>query len=132
MFDASTRQTCRVRTAITDTPLHALTTLNDPTWAEAARVLAAHSMEACSGVDQQLTFAFRRVMGRRPSDRELSMLQRAWDRQYAIYKADANAAEQVVSVGAAPKDSKLDVRQHAALSAVCLAILNLDEAMTRE
>ena len=40
MFDAANRQTCRVRNAITSTPLHALTTLNDPTWVEAARVLA--------------------------------------------------------------------------------------------
>jgi hypothetical protein len=40
MFDASNRQTCRVRSAITSTPLHALTTLNDPTWVEAARALA--------------------------------------------------------------------------------------------
>ncbi|MCA9171695.1 MAG: DUF1549 domain-containing protein, partial [Planctomycetales bacterium] len=44
MFDTSNRQTCRVRTSITSTPLHALTTLNDPTWVEAARVLAEHSM----------------------------------------------------------------------------------------
>ena len=40
MFDASNRQTCRVRQSTTSTPLHALTTLNDPTWVEAARVLA--------------------------------------------------------------------------------------------
>ena len=40
MFDVSNRQTCRVRSATTSTPLHALTTLNDPTWVEAARALA--------------------------------------------------------------------------------------------
>ena len=48
MFDASNRQTCRVRSAITSTPLHALTTLNDPTWVEAARTLAQRSMRARS------------------------------------------------------------------------------------
>ena len=46
MFDASNRQTCRVRSATTSTPLHALTTLNDPTWVEAARALAERSMKA--------------------------------------------------------------------------------------
>ena len=46
MFDASNRQTCRVRQSTTSTPLHALTTLNDPTWVEAARVLAERSMKA--------------------------------------------------------------------------------------
>ena len=49
MFDASSRQTCRVRPSTTSTPLHALTTLNDPTWVEAARALAERSMKA-SGV----------------------------------------------------------------------------------
>jgi hypothetical protein len=49
MFDASQRQTCKVRSAVTSTPLHALTTLNDPTWMEAARVLAARSLDAGTG-----------------------------------------------------------------------------------
>ena len=49
MFDASNRQTCRVRSATTSTPLHALTTLNDPTWVEAARALAERSMKASQG-----------------------------------------------------------------------------------
>ena len=132
MFDASNRQTCKVRTAITSTPLHALTTLNDPTWAEAARVLAAHSMEVCLDADAQLTFAFRRVLGRKPTDRDLTALRGALEKQRAIYKADAKAAAEVVAIGAAPKTTKLDVSEHAALSAVCLAILNLDEALTRE
>src|SRR6185503_6203107 len=46
MFDASSRQACRVRLATTSTPLHSLTTLNDPTWVEAARLLAAQSLQA--------------------------------------------------------------------------------------
>ena len=40
MFDASVRQTCKVRPSLTSTPLHALTMLNDPTWVEAGRALA--------------------------------------------------------------------------------------------
>ena len=39
-FDSATRQTCAVRQPRTNTPLHALTTLNDITYAEAARKLA--------------------------------------------------------------------------------------------
>jgi cytochrome c553 len=132
MFDASTRQTCRVRTATTDTPLHALTTLNDPTWTEAARVLAAHSLEASSAVNERLIFAFRRVLGRRPGAGELAMLHQTFDRQYALYKSDLKSAAEVVSIGAAPKNSNLNVSEHAAMTAVCLAILNLDEALTRE
>ena len=132
MFDASARQTCRVRTAITDTPLHALTTLNDPTWTEAARVLAANSMKACSGADDRLTFAFRRVLARKPSAGELAMLHKAFDKQYEIYKTDLESAAKVVAIGAAPENSNLNVAEHAAMTAVCLAILNFDEALTRE
>src|ERR1700677_2381635 len=62
MFDASSRQACRVRQSTTSTPLHALTTLNDPTWVEAARVLAEKCMKANPGVDGRLTDAFRRVV----------------------------------------------------------------------
>jgi hypothetical protein len=44
LFDTSNRQACRVRSQPTSTPLHALTTLNDPTWVESARVLAERAL----------------------------------------------------------------------------------------
>ena len=60
------------------------------------------------------------------------MLHKAFDGQYAIYKSDPKSAAKVVSIGAAPKNTNLNVAEHAAMTAVCLAILNLDEALTRE
>jgi hypothetical protein len=132
MFDSSSRQTCRVRLATTSTPLHALTTLNDPTWVEAARVLAERSLKTSPDLDTRLTHAFRQVAGRKPLDQDLIALRRAYDRQLAIYKADADSAKALVTVGAAKRDESLNVTEHAALSAVCLGILNLDEALTRE
>lgn len=132
MFDASNRQACRVRLATTSTPLHALTTLNDPTWVEAARLLAEQSIKSAADLDGRLTHAFRRVVCRPLAPRDLSALRRAYDRQLAIYGADAASAKSLVSVGAAKRDESLDVSEHAALAAVCLAIFNLDEALTRE
>ena len=132
MFDASNRQTCKVRVSTTSTPLHALTTLNDPTWAEAARVLAARSMEAGADPDARLTFAFRRVLGRKPTATEIPVLRRAFEKQRVFFQADAKAAAQVVAVGTAPRTPQLAATDHAALTAVCLAIFNLDEALTRE
>ena len=132
MFDASNRQTCKVRTSLTSTPLHALTTLNDPTWAEAARVLAARSLEASAEADVRLNFAFRRVLGRKPTANEVPVLRRMLEKQLKFYAADTKAAAQVVAVGAAPKQPQLAVTEHAALTAVCLALFNLDEALTRE
>ena len=132
MFDASNRQTCRVRLAVTSTPLHALTMLNDPPWVEAARMLAQASMKASGDLDDRLAYAVRRVLGRMPNSRDLEALRRLYEKQAAIYRSEAASAKDLLGVGAAMRDESLDVSEHAALSAVCLAILNLDEAMTRE
>jgi len=132
MFDAANRQTCRVRSATTSTPLHALTTLNDPTWVEAARAVAQQSMKSSTTIDGRLSYAFRRVMCRKPTDFDTKVLHRAYDKQAAIYSNDAGGAKALLAVGESKRDETLDVTQHAALSAVCLAIFNLDEALTRE
>lgn len=132
MFDASNRQTCRVRSATTSTPLHALTTLNDPTWVEAARVLASRTLKESDPLDEQLASAFRRVLCRAASASELNRLRAAYEKQLAIYRNDPEAAKALLAIGAAPRDPALDVPQHAALTMVCLGILNLDEALTRE
>jgi Protein of unknown function (DUF1553) len=121
-----------VRSTTTSTPLHALTTLNDPTWVEAARMLAQNSMTASRDLDGRLTYAFRRVLCRKATDDDLQVLRRAYHKQAAIYKDDIEDARAFLSVGAARRDESLDIAEHAALSAVCLAILNLDEALTRE
>ena len=132
MFDVSNRQTCRVRQTPTSTPLHALTTLNDPTWVEAARVLAENSMHHSKSLSEQITYAFRNVLSRIPQESDLVHLQNAMQKQFAFFYDDPIAAQAFVEVGNASRDKALDLTTYAALSAVCLAILNLDEAMTRE
>ncbi len=132
MFDASNRQTCRVRSTTTCTPLHALTTLNDPTWVEAATALARDSMQTARDLDARLTHAFRRVTCRKPTDQDLKLLHHAYRTQAAFYKANIENARALAHAGSARPDDSHDVTEHAALSAVCLAILNLDEALTRE
>jgi mono/diheme cytochrome c family protein len=132
MFDASNRQTCRVRPSTTSTPLHALTTLNDPTWVEAARMLAERAWHANGSLDERLAFAFRQVVCRVPQERDRQLLKRAFDRQLAVYRADTAAAQQLLSVGERKRDEKLPLDEHAALAAVCLALFNIDEALTRE
>lgn len=132
MFDASNRQACRVRLATTSTPLHALTTLNDPTWVEAARVLAENCLQSTNDVSGRLTVAFRRVLCRPPTEKDLQFLQRAYDKQLALYQADGESAKALLSVGESKRNESLNAAEHAAMAAVCLAILNLDEAVTRE
>ncbi len=132
MFDVSNRQTCRVRSTPTSTPLHALTTLNDPTWVEAARALAQKTMKASTNLDERLSSAFQIVLCRKPTELERKVLRRAYETQAAIYVKDSAGARAFLAVGESKRDESLNVTEHAALSAVCLAILNLDEALTRE
>jgi cytochrome c553 len=132
MFDAANRQTCSVRTSRTCTPLHALTTLNDPTWVEASRVLAERAIKTAADVDGRLAFAFRRILGRRPTDYDMTAIRRMYERQLAVYRADGDAAKQLLGIGESPRDETLDAAAHAAMSGVCLGIFNLDEALTRE
>ncbi len=134
MFDASNRQACRVRTSTTSTPLHALTTLNDPTWVEAARVLACNAMRQQPSLEKRLIWAFRRVVCREPSSTDLDRLTRAYEKQLEIYSIDPESAGQLLTVGASTRDvtPSESLAEHAALTTVCLAILNLDEALTRE
>ena len=132
MFDTANRQTCRVRGTSTSSPLHALTTLNDPTWVEAARVLAELCTKTEANPEDRLTLAFRRVLARKPTEADRNRLRRAYERQHALYQNDITSAQALLTVGATKRDESLDAADQAALTAVCLAILNFDEALTRE
>jgi hypothetical protein len=71
-------------------------------------------------------------LGRSPSERDLQTLRSALAKQQAIFEQDPVAAQKSLSIGATPPESSLPTTDYAALSAVCLGILNLDEALTRE
>jgi hypothetical protein len=131
-FDSANRQTCTVKSTTTNTPLHALATLNDPTYVEAARALAQLAMEKGGASDaERPAFAFRRVTGRKPTDAEVKILAAALDKQRKLFAADRDAALKLLKVGDSPRNEKLDAAEHAALAVVCLTILNLDEALNK-
>ncbi len=133
MFDSSVRNTCKVRLTVTSTPLHALTMLNDATWVEAGRTMAQKMLQM-PGTDSnaKLVQAFLLVCSRRPNSDELAVLRRSLNRGLAAYRADPKSATEYLKIGDSPRDEKIDPAMHAAFAEVCLAILNLDEAMTRE
>ncbi len=133
MFDASSRQVCTIKQTLTSTPLHALTMLNDVTWVEAGRALAL-AVQGAHDDSERLREAFRRVCSRRPEPDELAVLKRALNRSRLAYRMNPGAARQYIDQG----DEKLPPLDQgktvdlAAMTAVCVAIFNLDEAMTRE
>ncbi len=132
MFDASSRQVCKVKPSVTNTPLHALTTLNDPTWTEAARALAERAIRGSDDPDARFAFVFRRLLSRGPSEVERPILRRMLAEQSVLYRSDPEAAKKLAAVGASPRDQTLDAAELAAWTNLCLAVYNLDEALTRE
>ena len=132
MFDSSARQTCRVRTAVTSSPLHALTMLNDPTWVEAARVLAQRVTKEQPTDEARLARAFALVLGRAPAGPEPALLAKMLANQRAVYAADAKAADALLAIGESKRDAAIPAAEHAALTATCLALYNLDAAITRD
>jgi hypothetical protein len=132
-FDSAPRQTCIVKPTRTNTPLHALTTLNDVTYVEAARALAERTLtEAGASPEERVEFAFRRVLVRKPSDTEKKVLLRSVERVQREFAADPAAVKKFLAIGESKRNEKLNPAEHAAYAAVCLAILNLDEALTKE
>ncbi|WP_439625734.1 PSD1 and planctomycete cytochrome C domain-containing protein [Gemmata sp.] len=131
-FDAASRQTCSVKNTTTNTPLHALATLNDPTYVEAARALAQLAMEQAGATDaERAAFAFRRATCRKPTDAQVKILAAAVEKQRSIFAADKPAAVKLLRTGESPRNEKLDPTDHAALTVVCLTLLNLDEVLNK-
>ncbi|MBK7406155.1 MAG: PSD1 domain-containing protein [Phycisphaerales bacterium] len=130
-FDAPSRETCTVRRARTDTPLQSLVLLNDPQFVESARAMAQRVLLAETDTDARLALAFELVVSRRPDADELAVLRDLYEAECAEYRADASAAEALLSVGESPRDGSLDPAEHAAMTNVASTILSLDEAITK-
>lgn len=131
-FDAGARQVCTVKVARTNTPLHALVTLNDPAFVEAARVLAQGVSVAAEIDAAKLDYAFRVVTARFPTPQERGILQGRLATLRRQFAADPDAAKQLAAVGEAARPESLDPVEHAAWTALCSLLLNLDETLTRE
>lgn len=134
-FDSASRQTCTVKAQRTNTPLHALSTFNDVTYAEAARAMAERVFrEAGKGASDEawLNRALKIVLARDASEAEMAIWKRGLDRAREDFKQDRAAAEALLAVGESSRDNAIDPIEHAALATVCLTILNSDEALNRE
>lgn len=132
-FDAPDREKCVARRAVTNTPLQALILLNDPTYIEAARMLAQRTFrETGKDVPVRIAHLFRLATGRHPAANETRVLQTLLRQQLERYRRDRNAAISLLRVGEAKPDPKIDSAELAAWTMVASAILNLDETITKE
>ncbi len=135
-FDAPSGEFSCVRRQRSNTPLQALTTLNETLFVEAARALARKTLaEAGRPDDERIGFAFRRALGRSPSNREKELLRALLTKQRRrIAEGWLDAAElgtgrserpQELPEGTTPADL-------AAFTVLARVVLNLDETITKE
>jgi hypothetical protein len=132
LFDSAQRRVCEVRTARTNTPLQALTLLNDETYLEASRTLAAQMLCQPGDTRARLQYLFRCVLSRAATDRELTVLQRELDRALAYYRAHPGDAAKFLHMGQEAPDPQFNPAELAANTVVASLTLNLDEAITHE
>lgn len=108
-FDSPNGDAACVRRSRSNTPLQALTTLNEPLFMEAARALADLTMKQGGASDaERVRFAFRRCVARPPVDAELTEL-------LALLKK---------------QEARMEPAQ--AWTMLARVLLNLDETITRE
>lgn len=132
-FDAPSRQECTADRPMSNTPSAALVLLNDPSFVEAARALAARVLtEQPNAADtDRLQWAWQNVLGREGHDDEISELVDLLHKHRAEYVGDLAAAEAVTSVGISPRPTDIDVVELAAWTSVSRVLLNLNETITR-
>ena len=131
-FDAPTREECTAQRSISNTPSAALVLLNDPSFVEAARVLAASALEDKASTDAaRLESAWRKAVGRPAKIEELALLQQLLEKHREHYAAHRSEADALLRVGLAPIDPECDVVELAAWTSVGRTLLNLNETISR-
>jgi hypothetical protein len=131
-IDAPNREICVVRRPRTNTPLQALVVMNDPTYVEAARALAERAVRRIASDDERVRFVFRSLLTREPCESEMTTFLDAASFYRRRYAENKEAADSLLGVGASPRDAKLASDEVAALAAISMLIMNLDETLTKE
>jgi hypothetical protein len=130
-LDATSRERCTMRRVRTNTPLQALTLLNDEAFFEAARALAARALRERPAASSEAlaTYAFRLAVTRGPSANELQRILASYSEQRARFQRDRDAAAHVIT---GYTIDGVDAAEQAAWTLVANALLNLDETVTKE
>ena len=131
-FDAPSREECAAERNRSNIPQQALALLNDPTYVEAARALAARILTECNGdVSKRIIWTMQQALQRHPSAQEMKTLVVLFDKQLADYQKDPAAAEALLKTGDAPVAASLNKTDLAAWTHVARVLINLHETITR-
>jgi hypothetical protein len=132
-FDNPSRQFCTVKVIRTNTPLQALYTFNDVTFVEAARALAVRLLAETSMDDAgRIDLAYRLVLARPAHAQEHEVLLGAIARSREQFSRQTDQANALLTIGESKAGTNLDRIELASWTTLCLAVLNLDETLTKE
>lgn len=132
VLDTADREYCSVKPKFTNTPLQALTLLNDFTFVEAARGLA-ESILIHGGQDDKskIQYAFKKLTARQPDAEESSTLLMAFQKYRKQYLEQPEAAKTLVQLNQKNYSSPYPIHEMAATMTLANVLLNLDEVTTR-
>lgn len=132
-FDAPSREECTAERSRSNIPQQALALLNDPTYVEASRALAARILMECHGsVDQRIAWAWQQALQRDPAPDEIRIARALLEQNLAIYRNDSPTADALLQAGMSPIPPGLEHGELAAWTHVARVLLNLHETITRE
>jgi len=132
-FDTPTGDTACPRRARSNTPLQALTTLNEKTFVEAAQGMALRVLKEGGSNDlNRVDYAFRLCTGRKPDSQEAKKLLSFWHEQFDYFENRTAAAVNVAVPDLKKMPPDVNLHKVAAWAMVSRALLNLDETITRE
>lgn len=128
-FDSPQRNLCVSRRVRTNTPLQALTTLNDTVYIEAAQCLAAYMDQNGKQLDDKIAAGYQKIMFKKPSVAKVALLQQ-------LYAEVASRTDELPNKPTAQKQPVQPVADSqknrlAGLTLVANALLNLDETLTK-
>ncbi len=136
LFDAPNRETCTIKRSRTNTPLQALSLLNENTFVEAAQALAQRMVrEGGDTPEQRIAFAFEWLTARKPDPREATLLLDGFQQDLKVFRDNPERATSFLKFVDPGYAQSLDEAQRCELAAYALTanvLLNLDEVVTRQ
>ncbi|MFM7930047.1 MAG: DUF1553 domain-containing protein, partial [Pirellula sp.] len=131
-FDAPNREQTCTRRERSNTPLQALQLLNDVQHVEAARGLGQRILSSgLSSVPERIELMFKTVLSRKPSSRELEVLDKQVNQHLQRYRANPADAQQLIQIGESKPSANFDPAELATYTLLASTILNMDETLTR-
>ncbi len=134
VFDAPQQSTCTVARSRTNTPLQALSLLNDEVIVEAAQAIAGRiAKDGPADEDGKLRYGFQLCLTRPPNDDDIATLRSYLRDQRRRFEAEKNLdVARISGMGKAAASDEANARELAAWTMLARVLLNLDETVTKE